>query len=316
MAGTDAENVGYIIPIAVVRRFLRDVDTNGRYTGFPSLGIDWQKLELASTRRWLGMDEVPGATSGVLVRRVEPTAPSARVLRPLDVILSFDGGEGPVLIGNDGTVPLRAGERVAFSYLVSQKFAGDTARLRVLRDRTIMVVELELAVVSKLVPVHTAGASPSYFIFGGCVFTPASVPLFRSEFGRDYEFEAPVKLLDALVHVHADVEGQQVVLLSQVLPCEATLGIEDVVNTAVKRVNGATVQSLASLVAAVDAAIADGREYVELSLEYDQQIVLDCRASAAATAQVLQAHCIPADRSANLVSARGGGGGRKKARAK
>ena len=180
----------------------------------------------------------------------------------------------------------------------------------------ILDVELLLAVVSKLVPVHTAGASPSYFIFGGCVFTPASVPLFRSEFGRDYEFEAPVKLLAALVHGHADVPGQQVVLLSQVLPCEATLGIEDLVNTAVKRVNGAHVQSLASLVAALDAAVAAGREYVELSLEYDQQIVLDSAASAAATSHVLQAHCTPADRLADLVAASARGGGRKKARAK
>lgn len=36
---------------------------------------------------------------GVRVRRVDPTAPESKVLRPSDVILSFDG----VDIANDGT---------------------------------------------------------------------------------------------------------------------------------------------------------------------------------------------------------------------
>lgn len=319
MAGSDVEATGYIIPIAVVTRFLRDVDANGRFSGFPSIGVDWQKLELASTRRWLGMDgpgAVPGAASGVLVRRVEPTAPAAAVLRRGDVLLAFDG----VPLANDGTVPLRAGERVAFSYLVSNKFVGDTATVRILRDRRVMDVSVPLAVPHKLVPVHTAGAAPSYFVFGGCVFTPATVPLLKGEYGRDWEFEAPVKLLDALVHGHAQQPGQQVVLLAQVLPCAATLGIEDVANTAVKTVNGVPVHNLASLVAAVDGAVAAGREFVELELEYAQTIVLSTADSAAATAEVMAAHCIPADRSADLVAGGGGGGGRgggrKKARAK
>lgn len=36
---------------------------------------------------------------GVRIRRIEPTAPESHVLRPSDVILSFDG----VNIANDGT---------------------------------------------------------------------------------------------------------------------------------------------------------------------------------------------------------------------
>lgn len=308
MAG-DADNVGFVIPLAIVHRFLDDVDRHGAYGGFPSLGCEWQRLEIASTRAWLGMDAVPGAASGVLVRRVEPTAPAAAVLRRGDVLLSFDG----VAIANDGTVPLRAGERVAFSYLVSQKFAGDAARVRVLRDRRVLDVAVPLAVVDKLVPVHIAGAAPSYFVFGGCVFTPATVPLLKGEYGpRDWEFEAPVKLLDAVLHGVAAAPGQQVVLLAQVLPCEAVLGIEDVANTAVHRVNGAPVHNLAGLVAAIDGAVAAGDAWVRLELEYAQTVVLDVRASAAATAAVMAAHCIPADRSPDLVAAGAGGGGRKK----
>jgi hypothetical protein len=53
---------------------------------------------------------------GVLIRRVEPTAPAHAAVAAYDILLSFDG----IDISNDGTVPFRSGERISFSYLVSQ----------------------------------------------------------------------------------------------------------------------------------------------------------------------------------------------------
>lgn len=56
----------------------------------------------------------------MLIRRVEPTAPLHAVAKQYDILLSFDG----VDIANDGTVPFRSGERISFSYLVSQVKSG------------------------------------------------------------------------------------------------------------------------------------------------------------------------------------------------
>lgn len=36
------------------------------------------------------------------------------------------------------------------------------------------------------------GAPPSYFIVAGLVFTPATVPYLRSEYGKEYDYDAPV----------------------------------------------------------------------------------------------------------------------------
>jgi len=36
--------------VPVVRHFLDDVAKNGRYTGFPILGVEWQKLENTDLR--------------------------------------------------------------------------------------------------------------------------------------------------------------------------------------------------------------------------------------------------------------------------
>lgn len=64
--------------------------------GFPVLGIEWQKMENPDLRKKMGMES---HQKGVRIRRIEPTAPESQVLKPSDIILSFDG----VNIANDGT---------------------------------------------------------------------------------------------------------------------------------------------------------------------------------------------------------------------
>ena len=66
----------------------------------------------------------------MLINRVTPTSASFEVLRENDVLLAFDSEP----IGNDGTVRLRRSERVMVSWLVAQKFFGETAKVKVLRE--------------------------------------------------------------------------------------------------------------------------------------------------------------------------------------
>lgn len=51
----DAENIGYIIPPPVIEHFITDFQRNACFTAFPSLGIEWQKLENPGMRKSLGM---------------------------------------------------------------------------------------------------------------------------------------------------------------------------------------------------------------------------------------------------------------------
>jgi hypothetical protein len=55
----DAENIGYIIPPPVIQHFITDFERNGRYTAFPALGIEWQKMESPFLRKALGMKARP-----------------------------------------------------------------------------------------------------------------------------------------------------------------------------------------------------------------------------------------------------------------
>ena len=49
------ENIGYVIPVDVVHHFITDFDKNGKFTSFPMLGIEWQKMESPYMRKAMGM---------------------------------------------------------------------------------------------------------------------------------------------------------------------------------------------------------------------------------------------------------------------
>jgi S1-C subfamily serine protease len=171
----------------VIHHFIADYEKNGSYTGFPTLGVEWQRLENPHLRRSLGMKE---GDKGVLLCQIEPLAPAYSALQKEDILVSFDG----VAIANDGTVPFRQGERIGFSYLVSKKFANETATLELMQQGKRRTLQVQLQTPKRLVPVHIGEALPSYFIVAGLVFTLVSVPYLRSEYGKQYEYDAPVKV--------------------------------------------------------------------------------------------------------------------------
>ncbi|KAM7278126.1 hypothetical protein ACFE04_005260 [Oxalis oulophora] len=288
----DAENIGYVIPTPVILHFIHDYEKNGAYTGFPIVGVEWQKMENPDLRIAMGM--APNQ-KGVRIRRIEPTAPESHLLKPSDVILSFDG----VNIANDGTVPFRHGERIGFSYLVSQKYTGDKALVKVLRDSKILEFNIKLSTHKRLIPAHIRGKPPSYYIVAGFVFAAVSVPYLRSEYGKDYEFDAPVKLLDKHLHAMAKSVDEQLVVVSQVLVADINIGYEEIVNTQVLAFNGKPVKNLKSLADMVENC---GDEYMKFDLDYDQIVVLKTETAKAATSDILSTHCIPSAMSDDLKS--------------
>jgi len=91
-----------------------------------------------------------------------------------------------------------------------------------------------------------------------------------------------------------------VVILSQVLACDATVGYEEVRNTRLLKVNGEKVHNLRHLADLVDSVKGD--PFLRLESEYDEVIVLEMSKVAQATAETLETHAIPADRSPDLLS--------------
>ncbi|KAJ8619569.1 hypothetical protein MRB53_028098 [Persea americana] len=282
----EAENIGYVIPTTVVSHFLDDYERNGKYTGFPCLGVLLQKLENPALRKCL---KVP-SNEGILVRKIEPTSPAYNVLKEGDVIVSFDG----VHVGCEGTVPFRSTERIAFRYLISQKFAGDMVELGIIREGTHMQVKTVLNPRIHLVPYHSEGGQPSYLIVAGLVFTPLSEPLIEEE-GED---SLGLKLLAKARYSLAKFKGEEIVILSQVLANEVNIGYEDMGNQQVLKFNGTPIRNIHHLAYLVDSC---QDKYLVFEFEENFLAVLDREAATIASPCILKDNGIPLERSTDLL---------------
>uniref|UniRef100_A0A803RBS7 Uncharacterized protein n=1 Tax=Cannabis sativa TaxID=3483 RepID=A0A803RBS7_CANSA len=91
-----AENIGYIIPVPVIKHFITGVEESGKYVGFCSLGLSCQPTENVQLRNYFQMRK---DMTGVLVSKINPLSDAHKILKKDDIILAFDG----VPIANDGT---------------------------------------------------------------------------------------------------------------------------------------------------------------------------------------------------------------------
>lgn len=294
MGAEKAENIGYVIPTTVIMHFLKDLLRHGKFTGFPTLGVEVQPMENVCLREAYGMQL---KQKGVLVKKVAPTAATAQVLLPDDVLLSFDGEP----IGNDGTVVFRRHERVALSWLVAQKFYGESVKLKVLRDgRELELCVEELQPEAELVPMHlhnTMHSGPSYLIVAGLVFTTLSVPFLLAEFGMEWDQEAPVEMVHRVMYQRATSSDEQLVVLTQVLSHDLTVGYEDVENYLVHTMNDTHVRSLRHLMELIKRC---EDKYLRFGLDANVVLALLAEDAQLATQEVLERHWIPAATSADL----------------
>lgn len=281
----DAENIGYVIPTTVVSHFLNDFDKNGKHTGFPCLGVLLQKLENPALRECLNVT----SNEGVLIRVVEPTSPANEVLKAGDVIVSFDG----VPVANEGTVPFRFSERIAFGYLISEKYTGDMADIGIIREGKKMNVVTTLKPRVHLVPYHIEGAQPSYLIVAGLVFTPLSEPLIDDE----CEESMGLRLLAKARYSLPQFEGEQIVILSQILASEVNIGYENMSNQQVLKFNGVRVKNIRHLAHLVDSC---NNKYLIFEFEDKLLVVLERQAASLKTPQILKDYGIACERSPDL----------------
>lgn len=159
-----AQNIGYAIPIPVIRHFLTDVE-DGTYHGYPELGVSHVDSRNPALRGALGLG---GMREGVAVGYVDPFGSAAGILRPGDVLLAIDGHP----IADDGSVVLD-GTSVEYVELLERKQWGETVTLDVWRERARSRIPVPLTNPPDGFALRQQyDVSPRYVIVGGLVFSP------------------------------------------------------------------------------------------------------------------------------------------------
>lgn len=170
-----SQNIGYLVPINVVKHFIEDM-RDGVHNGFADLGINTQKLENPAIRRYYGLDE---NKTGKLVDKIAYNSSFKDILKEEDIITAIDGHR----IEADGTVEFRENEYTNFQYFLDQKQMGEVITLDIIRDKKPLRVKAPLKTKVDdilLVKTNRYDEMPSYFIYGGYVFSPLTRNLIRS----------------------------------------------------------------------------------------------------------------------------------------
>jgi S1-C subfamily serine protease len=273
-SGMVAQNVGYMIPVPVISRFLQDV-SDGRYDRYVDIGIQFFPLINPAHRRALGLD--PG-DFGVMVGEVLQAGAAHGKLKTEDVLLTIDGRH----IFSDGRVDMD-NDRLMLNEVVERKFKGDQVTLDILRQGRKMTVSITLNTPwPYLVQAKQYDVQPRFVLFGGLVFQPLSSSFYSVLQNRSVNLRYHyAQFLDKELYLR----HPEVVVISKILPDPINAYLKRFVLTIVDQINGVQVKTLED----VAAAFAKPSEFYVIRVVGDPQpLVLEGKAVAEARKRILE----------------------------
>ncbi len=279
------QNIGYMIPVPVIEHFFNDLK-DGRYDGFPILGIDFNSTENAALREFYG---IAGEEGGVLVTAVLPFSPAFDIVKEGDIVFAING----VPIGEDGTFAFRGSERLSLVHLITKEYVGNNIVLKIMREKEMMELKVPLAPFVMLVPHPKYYEKPPYYIFGGMVFTVLSTDLVYS-WGRQWWEKVPPDLVYYVVgsgRMNVDRKREIVVLLN-VLPDDINVGYHGIGNEIIRKVNGREIDSFRDFVLEIN-KIKKDQKYIIFETQNKMPIILDNRDIDKVNEEILKRNNIP-----------------------
>ena len=284
----DAENIGEMVPSPVLKTFLEGA-RRGKSSDVPGIGIVAQHLENPSLRESLGLRKNEG---GVLVNSVQFGTSAWGVLREGDVLLELDG----MKIAANGTVRYRSRFRCQFDVVVGEHHVGDPLEARILRDGRRRTVKMKMTPMAWLVPRQRYDRRPTWFVFGGLVFTRLTLQ-FLQIWGDKWWERAPAHLMYAYYQGNRTEECQEVVVIAQVLADEINVGYDDFEYEILAEIDGRRPRHIRDVASRVDAA----EETLTLRTALGRVLHFDVAEARAATDRVAERYRVPGDRSDDLI---------------
>lgn len=274
-SGDVAQNVGYMIAVPVIKRFLEDIE-DGKYDRYVDLGMETFPLQNPAHRRALGLE---ADNRGILVGHVISEGSAHGQLEEGDVLLSIDG----LPITSDGSVEIE-GEQIDMPEVVERKFKGDTVTFEILRNGEKMAKTLTLqGIWPYLINANKYDSDPRFVLYGGLLFQPLSSNFMQANKVNDLRVRY---FYNHFVEEEIFKEHPEVIVLSGVLPDPINAYLSDFRMNIVETINGQEIDTLSDVAEALDQP-KDGFTVIEL-LGVGRPIVLDVNEVKAARERILQ----------------------------
>lgn len=276
-----------VLPYCVVSRFMLETK-RPVYSGMASAGVIWSPLVDPAKRSYLRLQ---ADKRGILVLSCLPGTGAAEVLRPNDVIVSWD--DTPV--DNMGFYEDPLFGRLAFPYLIrGKRRPGDAVPVDIVRDGRSERANVALAHYADhdaLIPDNISGGQDEYLVTGGLVLRELTGNYLRAK-GSNWKRRADSRLVHLyLTRKYApDNKGDRIVLLSSVLPDEINIGYQHLRTEIVTAANGKEIRNMRDLFRMQD---SDGMVSALTLRGIDVDIVLDADTLPNADARIARLYRIP-----------------------
>lgn len=249
----DASNIGYIVPSAIIKTFLDDVQ-DGVVDGLHSNATTIESIENPAMKKFYNLKD-----DGVLVTFVDM---QDKELRVGDIILAIDG----IKIANNSTIQSSIG-RVDFRLALHSKQVGQSVSLKILRDKKEMDITYALKYSDPLIK-QEFSQEPKYFIYGGLVFEPLTYNYLKGpkENANSYNM---------LFYEQSKSEkySEPVVLTRTMFPHSVNRGYKPY-SAVVKAVNGEKMRDFAHFVKTV---LECKKEYIVIDFIEKKQVILSTK---------------------------------------
>src|SRR5438046_757520 len=259
------------IPAPVITHFLKEAESHN-YHGFPSAGFSFSPTRDPELREFAGEK---GKGAGVYVTNVKPGTPAMNAgLQVGDIVTAIGNHD---IDQNGNYVDPLYGKIEFTNLLTAHAYEGDVVPLRIERDGKPMQLNVTLEhrdARDYISPPYNFDEPPRYYVLGGLIFQELSRQYLK-EWGLNWQREAPQRFV-YMDHFQSELfpdRNRRVVILSQVLPANSTIGYDDLAYLTVKKVNGREIKSLGELAEAVKHPIEG---FIKIETEEDpKQIELE-----------------------------------------
>src|SRR5256714_5265816 len=212
------------IPAPIITHFLKEAEGE-HYRGFPAVGFSFFPTKDPQLRKFAAET----GKGGVYVTSVEPNMPATKAgMKAGDVVKSIGKNE----IDENGNYVDPLYGKIEFTNLISaHSYAGDVLSFQIEREGKPM--ELKVALEHRdakdyVSPPYALDEAPKYLVLGGLIFQELSRQYLK-EWGPNWQREAPQRFvyLDRFQSELFPGEHRRIVILSQVLPANNTIGYDE-----------------------------------------------------------------------------------------
>ena len=281
----NSQNIGYLVPINMIAHFLTDM-LDGKYDGFPDIGIVTQSLESVALRAMYNLDE---NVTGQLVTKKLYNCNFYDEIEVGDVITAIDGHN----IENDGTVEFRHHEYTLYSYYLDLHQMGEEVTLDIIRGKTPMQIKFKLSHRGDdflMVKTYRYDEMPTYFIYGGYVFSPLTSNLLGATRGQ-------LLSLRAKTREWSQKDKKDTVVLVKVLAADFNRGNHGLSLWAIDKVNGERFETFEDFYKKVTKAKGS---FVLLEDDEGSQAAINVQKAKEGNAKLLKRYHIKSDKSIDL----------------